>query len=86
MSNLAKGVLITLAVVLIGLIYLYLAMVGPLQNLNLGLGLAAGLSQNILVWGYSMANLVLFLIFLVIIVLCGAILLATAKKKPEVEG
>jgi hypothetical protein len=84
MSNLAKGVIITLVVVLLGLIYLYLAMVGPLQDLNLGFGLAAGL-QNEIVAGYKMANLVLFLIFLVIIVICGAILLTTAKKKPEVE-
>lgn len=81
MSNLAKGILITLVVVLVGLVYLYLAMVGPLQNLNLGFGLAAGLSQNTLIWGYSMANLVLFLIFLVIIVICGAILLNSAKKE-----
>ena len=85
MSNLAKGVIITLVLVLLGLVYLYLAMVGPLQDLSIGFGLADGLQDEI-AFGYKMANLVLFLIFLVIIVLCGAILLATSKKKPELEA
>ena len=83
MTNLAKGIIITLVVVVAGLVYLYLAMVGPLQNLNLGLGLATGLSQTPLVAGYNMANLVLFLIFLVIIVLLGFVLLNMSKKKTE---
>ena len=83
MTNLAKGIIITLVVVVAGLVYLYLAMVGPLQDLNLGLGLATGLSQTPLVAGYNMANLVLFLIFLVIIVLLGFVLLNMSKKKSE---
>jgi len=71
MNNLTKGIIITLVVVGLGLLYLYLAMVGPLQNLNLGFGLATGLAETKLPGGYSMANLVLFIIFAIILVVLG---------------
>ena len=66
-----KGLMIAAVVVVIGLLWLYLAMVGPLQDLNIGFGLASGLSQVKLPGGYSMANVVLFVIFIVILIILG---------------
>ena len=82
MSNLTKGIIITLVVVGLRLLYLYLAMVGPLQNLNLGFGLTTGLAATELPGGYNMANLVLFIIFAIILVVLG-IWFFNSKKKPE---
>jgi membrane protein implicated in regulation of membrane protease activity len=70
--KLKQGLIIAGVVVIIGLLWLYLAMVGPLQNLNIGFGLASGLSQVKLPGGYSMANVVLFVIFVVILIVLGA--------------
>lgn len=66
-----KGLIIAAVVVVVGLLWLYLTMVGPLQDLNLGFGLASGLSQVKLPGGYNMANVVLFVIFVVILVILG---------------
>ena len=82
MSNLTKGIIITLVVVGLGLLYLYLAMVGPLQNLNLGFGLTTGLAQTSLPGGYNMANLVLFIIFAIILVILG-IWFFNSKEKTD---
>ncbi len=69
--NLTKGITITLVVVGLGLLWLYMAMVGPLQNLNIGFGLASGLAGVKLPGGYSMANLVLLIIFLIVLAVLG---------------
>jgi len=69
--NLRTGIIIALLVAGVGLLWLYLAMVGPLQDLNIGFGLAAGLASAKLPGGYNMANVVLFLIFAIILVLGG---------------
>ena len=71
--NLRKGILITLVVVAVGLAYLYLAMVGPLQSLNIGFGLTQGLADMKFIGSYSMANAVTFLIFVVILVILGLV-------------
>ena len=84
MNNLTKGIIITLVVVGLGLLWLYLAMVGPLQNLNIGFGLASGLSETKLPGGYSMANVVLFLIFAVILVVLG-IYFFKGKKEEDTK-
>lgn len=71
MSKLTKGIIATLIVVALGLLWLYLTMVGPLQTLNIGFGLTSGLAANKLPGGYSMANLVLLVIFVLILVILG---------------
>jgi hypothetical protein len=78
MSN--KGVIWALIAAAIGAIYLMLAGLGPLKNANLGLGLTAGLSAQKLAGGYSMANVVLFIIFIVVIVLCAIVWAGNRKK------
>ncbi len=62
-----KAVVITLVVVLLGAGYLMLALLGPLKDMNFGLGLTAALSAQKLAGGYSMANVVMFIVFLVVI-------------------
>jgi len=79
MSNLTKGIVITLVVVAVGLAYLYLAMVGPLQSLNIGFGLTKGLSETKIAGGYNMANVVLFVIFAVILAVLGAFFVRSKK-------
>jgi hypothetical protein len=69
--SLRTGIIIALLVAGVGLLWLYLAMVGPLQTMNIGFGLATGLAATKLPGGYNMANVVLFLIFAVILVLGG---------------
>jgi hypothetical protein len=69
--NLKTGIIIALLVAGVGLLWLYLAMVGPLQDLNIGFGLASGLAATKLPGGYNMANVVLFIIFAIILVLGG---------------
>lgn len=64
----AKPLIITLIVAAVGAGYLLLANLGPLKDMNFGLGLTSGLSAQKLAGGYSMANVVLFLVFAVIIV------------------
>lgn len=71
MSKLTKGIIATLIVVALGLLWLYLTMVGPLQTLNIGFGLTSGLAATKLPGGYSMANLVLLVIFVLILVILG---------------
>lgn len=62
-----KALVITLVVVLLGAGYLMLALLGPLQGMNFGLGLTAGLTAQKIAGGYSMANVVMFIVFLVVI-------------------
>ena len=69
--NLRTGIIIALLVAGVGLLWLYLAMVGPLQDLNIGFGLAAGLASAKLPGGDNKANVVLVLIFAIILVLGG---------------
>ena len=78
--SLRTGIIVALLVAGIGLLWLYLAMVGPLQNLNIGFGLASGLAATKLPGGYSMANVVLFLIFVVILVLGGMFFFRSKKS------
>lgn len=68
MSNLTKGILAACAVVGLGLLWLYLTMVGPLQKINLGFGLLSGLRALKLPGGYNMASVVLFVIFVILLV------------------
>ena len=77
--SLRTGIIIALLVAGVGLLWLYLAMVGPLQELNIGFGLASSLAATKLPGGYNMANVVLFLIFAVILVLGGMYFFRTKK-------
>lgn len=77
--SLRTGIIIALLVAGVGLLWLYLAMVGPLQSLNIGFGLATGLAATKLPGGYNMANVVLFLIFAVILVLGGMYFFSSKK-------
>ena len=63
----AKAIIITLGIALLGAVYLMVALVGPLQNANFGLGLTTALSAQKIAGGYSLANVVMFLIFIVVI-------------------
>jgi heme/copper-type cytochrome/quinol oxidase subunit 2 len=62
-----KAIIITLIIALVGAGYLMLALLGPLKDANFGLGLTAGLSAQKIAGGYSMANVVMFIVFLVVI-------------------
>lgn len=79
--NLKKGIVITLVVVALGLAWLYLTMVGPLQSLNIGFGLATGLAATKLPGGYNMANVVLFVIFAIVLVLLGMYFMRSKKTR-----
>jgi hypothetical protein len=79
--NLRKGIIITLVVVVLGLAWLYLAMVGPLQSLNIGFGLASGLAATKLPGGYNMANVVLFIIFLIVLGVLGIYFMNSKKTR-----
>lgn len=63
----AKAVIVTLVVVVIGAAYLLMATIGPLKDMNFGFGLTAGLSAQKIAGGYSMANVVMFILFVVVI-------------------
>jgi len=63
----AKAVIITLVVVVIGAGYLLMATIGPLKDMNFGLGLTSALTAQKIAGGYNMANVVMFVVFLVII-------------------
>ena len=63
----AKAIIITLVIALVGVGYLMVSLLGPLKDANFGLGLTAGLSAQKLAGGYNMANVVLFIVFLVVI-------------------
>lgn len=69
-----NGVIATLVVVGIGMAWLYYTMVGGGKDINAGLGLASGLSSIKLPGGYSMTNVVLFVIFIIIIAVCAYLL------------
>jgi hypothetical protein len=79
MSKLTKGIIATLVVVVLGLLWLYLTMVGPLQTLNIGFGLTTGLAATKLPGGYSMANLVLLVIFILILIVLGLFFFRSKK-------
>lgn len=81
MNNLTKGIIITLIVVAVGLGYLYLSMVGPLQDAQIGFGLANDLAATKIAGGYNMANVVLFIIFMVILVVGGVYFFGKKKAK-----
>jgi hypothetical protein len=72
--NLKKGIIATLIVVGVGMAWLYYTMVGAGQNINAGFGLTSGLAAVKLPGGYSMANVVLFVVFLVIIAVLAFLL------------
>lgn len=76
----AKAVLITLAVVVVGSVYLLMATIGPLKDMNLGLGLTAGLASQKIAGGYSLANVVLFVVFAVIIAVLAYLWMNDKKK------
>lgn len=62
-----KGIIWALVAAGVGTVYLLLAFLGPLKDANLGLGLTAGLSSQKIVGGYNMANVVMFIIFIIVI-------------------
>jgi hypothetical protein len=62
-----KAVIWTLVAAGIGAIYLMLAFLGPLKDANLGLGLTKALSAQKIAGGYNMANVVLFIIFILVV-------------------
>jgi hypothetical protein len=66
-----KPIIITLLVAAVGAGYLMLANLGPLKDMNFGFGLTSGLAAQKIGGGYNMANVVLFIVFLVIIVVLG---------------
>jgi heme/copper-type cytochrome/quinol oxidase subunit 2 len=63
-----KAVIITLVVAALGGGYLLLADIGPLKNSNFGFGLTSALDSQKVGAGYSMTNIVLFVILVVIAV------------------
>jgi hypothetical protein len=70
-----KGLIWAIVAAGIGTVYLLLATLGPLKDTNLGFGLTASLSAQKIVGGYNMANVVLFIIFFLVIVVLGALIL-----------
>ena len=78
----AKAIIITLIIVLVGAGYLMLALLGPLQNMNFGLGLTAPLAAMKIAGGYSIANVVMFIIFLGVIVV-AILIWAGMREKPS---
>lgn len=76
----AKPLIITLLVVVIGAVYLLLANLGPLKDMNFGLGLTSGLSSQKIFGGYSMANVVLFIVFILAIVVLAVVWSKRQKK------
>lgn len=75
-----KAIVITLVVVVVGAAYLMIANLGPLKGVNLGLGLTAGLASQKIAGGYNMANVVLFIIFLVVIGVLAYLWMGNKKK------
>ncbi len=62
-----KGIIWALVAAGVGTVYLLLAFLGPLKDANLGFGLTAGLSAQKIAGGYNMANVVMFIIFIIVI-------------------
>ena len=81
--KLRQGIIITIVVVAVGFIWLALTAIpgAPLSSLNVGFGLTSGLQQQQIGGGYNMNQLVLFIIFLVIIVILGAIFMKKGSDK-----
>jgi Na+/phosphate symporter len=77
----AKAIVITLVFVFIGAAYLMMALLGPLKDVNMGLGLTAGLAAQKIAGGYSMANVVLFIVFLVVIGVLAYLMIGVKKDK-----
>jgi len=69
------GIIAACCVVVLGLLWLYLTMVGPLKTLNIGFNLTAGLSTLPLgiPGGYNMADVVMLVIFVAILVIGGLV-------------
>jgi multisubunit Na+/H+ antiporter MnhB subunit len=76
-----KGIVWALVAAVIGTLYLLLATMGPLKDTNLGLGLTAGLSSQTIVGGYNMANVVLFVVFAILIVVLAVVWASQQKKE-----
>lgn len=68
-----KAIIITLVIVLLGTGYLMAALLpgAPLASANFGLGLTTGLTAQKLAGGYNMANVVLFIVFIVVIAIAA---------------
>ncbi|HUI87188.1 MAG TPA: hypothetical protein VLX61_00560 [Anaerolineales bacterium] len=78
----AKAVIITLVLAVIGGTYIVLANNGPLKGMNFGFGLTSGLSQSLgIPGGYNMADLVVFVILLVVIGIVFLALNGMRKQK-----
>lgn len=75
-----KGIIWALIAAAVGTAYLLLAFLGPLKDANLGLGLTAGLAEQKVAGGYSMDDVILFVVFLAVIVVLG-VLWNNARKK-----
>lgn len=78
----SKAIIITLVVVLLGTGYLMMAFLGPLSTANFGLGLTSGLTAQKIAGGYNMANVVMFIVFIVVIAV-AAYIWRGMKNKPE---
>lgn len=78
-----SGVILTLAVVVIGFLWLILTATenGPLKSLSVGFGLTENLQKMPLFGGYNMNQLVLFIVFVVIIAVLGFFFFRKSSKK-----
>lgn len=76
-----KGVIWALVAAGIGTVYLLLAFLGPLKDTNLGFGLTQGLASQTVAGGYSMDDVVLFIVFAAVIVVLGIVWNNSRKKK-----
>ena len=83
--KLRQGIIITIIVVVVGVVWLAMTAIpgAPLSSLNVGFGLTTNLQQQQIGGGYNMNQLVLFVIFLVIIIILGAIFM---KKDSDKEA
>lgn len=75
-----QGIIWALVAVVIGTIYLMMATLGPLKDTNLGFGLTAGLSAVQVGGGYNLANVVLFIVFLVVVIVLGVYVMKGKKS------
>jgi len=68
-----SGVFWALGAAVLGTIYLLMAFLGPLKDTNLGFGLTSGLAAQTVAGGYTMDDVVLFVVFAVVVVALGLV-------------
>jgi len=76
------GIIFTVIVVVLGFVWLSLTAIpgAALSSLSVGFGLTETLQKTPLVGGYNMNQLVLFIVFIIIIAVLGAIFMKKEKK------